>query len=38
MAQVYTKQLGFQSQKPNVKAQKIDSLLLKIFEIVIPGF
>lgn len=35
---VYAKQLGLQTRLSNVGAQKIDSLSLKTFEMVIPGF
>ena len=38
MTPPYAKQLGFQVQKTDVTAQKIDSLLLWTFEIVIAGF
>ena len=34
----YTKQLGLQVQKTDVKAQKIDISWLRTFEIVIAGF
>ena len=34
----YAKQLGFQVRKTDVKARKIDSSLLKTFEMVIAGF
>ena len=38
MTPAYSKQLGFQIQKTDVKAQKIDGSLLRTFEMVIAGF
>ena len=38
MTPTYAKQLGFQVQKIDVKARKIDSSLLWTFEMVIAGF
>ena len=38
MTPAYTKQLGFQVQKTDVEAQKIDESLLRTFEMVIAGF
>ena len=38
MILVYTKKLGFWTQKINVRAQKIDGLLLENYEMVIAGF
>ena len=34
----YTKKLGLKIWKTNIKAQKIDSSALKIFEMVIANF
>ena len=38
MTPTYAKQLGFQVQKTNVGAQKIDSLLLQTFKMIIADF
>ena len=38
MTPAYAKQLGFQVQKTDVKAQKINGSLLKTFEMVIANF
>ena len=38
MTPAYAKQLGFQVQKTDVGAQKIDSSSLRTFEMVIAGF
>ena len=38
MTPAYAKQLGFQVQKTDVRAQKIDGSSLKTFEIIIAGF
>ena len=38
MPLVYTNQVSFWIQKTNVRAQKIDGLLLKTFGIVITNF
>lgn len=38
MLPAYTKKLGFQIWKTNIKAQKIDGPILEIFEIVIVSF
>ena len=38
MVLAYVKKLGFQMQKTNVGAHKIDRLILKIYGMVIVGF
>ena len=38
MTFAYTKKLGFRTQKIDIKAQKIDGLLLITYEMVIAAF
>ena len=38
MTPAYSKQLGFRTQKIDIKAQKIDESLFKIFKMVIASF